>query len=337
MTGRPSPPVVGEDVRMSSSPEPAPPRAFMSYSQDDTAHMGWVQQLAARLVRDGVDVTLDQWDLKAGLNLNLFMESGLTESDRVLVVSSSNYVTKANGRTGGAGFEGNILSADMFNGGLHKDRIIPVIRNNPGGTVPTFLAGAVYVDMRDDSNHEEKYEDLLRTIHGIPKATKPQLGRNPYLRREGELYVPPSMSSSRYVAPALTGEVIFPYSNNSGSYVIGSGEHTFTTHWSNAGHGAIHVYRDGADIHSVALATEVKDFDRVGDASEYDASSRSYTARVGDAVIFRNHHDYYAALLIDSVTNRGTAPSGGLGEVHFRYLIQDNRTPHFGSPDQTSR
>ncbi|NKW65996.1 TIR domain-containing protein [Rhodococcus hoagii] len=67
---------------MSSSPEPAPPRAFMSYSQDDTAHMGWVQQLAARLVRDGVDVTLDQWDLKAGLNLNLFMESGLTESDR---------------------------------------------------------------------------------------------------------------------------------------------------------------------------------------------------------------------------------------------------------------
>ncbi|MBM4492194.1 TIR domain-containing protein [Rhodococcus hoagii] len=126
---------------MSSSPEPAPPRAFMSYSQDDTAHMGWVQQLAARLVRDGVDVTLDQWDLKAGLNLNLFMESGLTESDRVLVVSSSNYVTKANGRTGGAGFEGNILSADMFNGGLHKDRIIPVIRNNPGGTVPTFLAG----------------------------------------------------------------------------------------------------------------------------------------------------------------------------------------------------
>ncbi|NKU87672.1 TIR domain-containing protein [Rhodococcus hoagii] len=79
---------------MSSSPEPAPPRAFMSYSQDDTAHMGWVQQLAARLVRDGVDVTLDQWDLKAGLNLNLFMESGLTESDRVLVVSSSNYVTK---------------------------------------------------------------------------------------------------------------------------------------------------------------------------------------------------------------------------------------------------
>ncbi|NKZ74279.1 TIR domain-containing protein [Rhodococcus hoagii] len=38
--------------------------------------MGWVQQLAARLVRDGVDVTLDQWDLKAGLNLNLFMESG---------------------------------------------------------------------------------------------------------------------------------------------------------------------------------------------------------------------------------------------------------------------
>ncbi len=96
------------------------------------------------------------------------------------------------------------------------------------------------------------------------------------------------------------------------------------------------MYRDGADIHSVALATEVKDFDRVGDASEYDASSRSYTARVGDAVISETtmtttpHCDRQR-------DNPGTAPSGGLGEVHFRYLIQDNRTPHFGSPDQTSR
>ncbi|NKU37684.1 TIR domain-containing protein [Rhodococcus hoagii] len=103
-------------------------------------------------MRDGVDVTLDQWDLKAGLNLNLFMESGLTESDRVLVVSSSNYVTKANGRTGGAGFEGNILSADMFNGGLHKDRIIPVTgtiraelcrRSSPGPCTSTCATIAI--------------------------------------------------------------------------------------------------------------------------------------------------------------------------------------------------
>lgn len=318
--------------------EAAPPRVFVSYSHDSDEHKGWVLQLATRLMSNGVDVVLDQWSLSLGRNLPLFMESGLTSSERVLVISSTNYVAKANKRDGGAGYETMILSADMMSGDVHKDRIIPVIRNNIGSSVvPTFLAGALYVDMRDDSQYEDRYEELLRTLLGVPKAVKPVLGSNPFCPREGELYVPPSMRPERYVSPALSGEVAFPYSNNSGSYVIGAGEMSFTTKWSQGGGGVIHAYSDGADIHSIALAPAVKRFDDLGDASWYDASSRTRFARVGDAVIFRNIHDYYATVLIDEVTTRDTSPSGGLGELRFRYLVQDNRTPFFGSPDQTNR
>ncbi|MBM4577800.1 TIR domain-containing protein [Rhodococcus hoagii] len=88
---------------------------------------GWVQQLAARLVRDGVDVTLDQWDLKAGLNLNLLWSRahGIRSCAGGLVVELRHQGERPHWW---CRIEGNILSADMFNGGLHKDRIIPVIR-----------------------------------------------------------------------------------------------------------------------------------------------------------------------------------------------------------------
>ena len=318
--------------------ETTPPRVFVSYSHDSDEHKGWVLQLATRLMSNGVDVVLDQWSLSLGRNLPLFMESGLTSSERVLVVSSSSYVTKANKRDGGAGYETMILSADMMSGDIHKDRIIPVIRNNTDSSVvPTFLAGALYVDMRDDSQYEDRYEELLRTLLGVPKAVKPELGSSPFRPREGDLYVPPSMRPERYVSPALSGAVVFPYSNNSGGYVIGAGEMAFTTKWTEGGFGEIYAYRDGPGVHSIALAPDVKHFDDLGDASWYDASSRSRSARVGDAVIFRNVHDYFAAILVDEVTTRGSSSSGGLGVLRFRYRIQDNRTSFFGPPDQTNR
>jgi len=40
------------------------PKLFVSYSHDSQPHKDWVLQLATRLVKNGVDVILDQWDLK---------------------------------------------------------------------------------------------------------------------------------------------------------------------------------------------------------------------------------------------------------------------------------
>ena len=49
-----------------STSEPRAPKAFMSYSWDDDAYKEWVRQLASRLRKDGVDVTLDRWHAAAG-------------------------------------------------------------------------------------------------------------------------------------------------------------------------------------------------------------------------------------------------------------------------------
>jgi nucleotide-binding universal stress UspA family protein len=53
------------------------PTAFVSYSWDDDAHEEWVLQLATRLRRHGVEVTLDQRHLHPGDQLPAFMERAI--------------------------------------------------------------------------------------------------------------------------------------------------------------------------------------------------------------------------------------------------------------------
>ncbi|MBN6812947.1 MULTISPECIES: toll/interleukin-1 receptor domain-containing protein [Kocuria] len=300
------------------------PQVFMSYSHDDEAHKAWVLTLASRLMGDGVFVHLDQWDMQLGDNLQKFMESGLSESQRVIVISSEKYVEKANGRHGGAGFETNILSADMMSEDVPRNRVIPIIRNNEsaGSRVPMFLKGVLFVDMRNNSDFEAKYEELLRTIHGVPKSTRPPLGHNPFDAEDRELYVPPSMSPNRYVSPSPSGTVSFPYENNSGDYELGNGDYTFKTHWSAYAPGAIYALR--GQCFSVALAPGVSAFEDLGDPFSYDASSKHRVASEGDAVIYRNKSDYFATLLIRKVTTRRSGSTED-ATLEFDYRIQTAR------------
>jgi hypothetical protein len=71
------------------------PRLFVSYSHDDQAHKNWVLNLSDRLVRNGVNVILDQRNMTLGGDLPRFMEAGLSEADRVLSICSEKYVEKA--------------------------------------------------------------------------------------------------------------------------------------------------------------------------------------------------------------------------------------------------
>src|SRR5450830_730146 len=62
------------------------PKVFVSYSHDSQEHKDWVLKLSTRLVANGVDIILDQWDLPLGGDLPRFMALGLTGADRVLAI-----------------------------------------------------------------------------------------------------------------------------------------------------------------------------------------------------------------------------------------------------------
>lgn len=69
---------------------------------------------------------------------HIFLESGLSDSDRVIVVCTDEYVRKANAmQSGRVGYEKMVTSLSMRD--LGSNRVIPIIINNEQSNVPTIF------------------------------------------------------------------------------------------------------------------------------------------------------------------------------------------------------
>jgi formylglycine-generating enzyme required for sulfatase activity len=171
------------------------PSVFLSYSHDSVAHKAWVRKLAEDLRGQGVDATLDQWDLRHGADFVAFMEAGIREAERVLMVCSSNYVRKAEQRKGGAGYEGMIVTSHVARS-TDTVKFIPLVRDNPSEPLlPDFLGPRLWLDFRDDLLYAERLEDLLRELHGLPRFRKPPLGRPAFLSNSAEPVAQPAAAA----------------------------------------------------------------------------------------------------------------------------------------------
>lgn len=164
------------------------PSVFISYSHDSDEHRQWVYQLACRLVENGIETILDQWDVQLGSNLVAFMEGGLSNADRVLVICTDSYNKKSNEGIGGVGYEKCILTAELFlNQGSTK--FVPCIRSVSGqAKTPVCLGGRTYIDFSDDTNFDLNLKHLIHELYSIPLRPKPPLGKNPFVpAEEGDL------------------------------------------------------------------------------------------------------------------------------------------------------
>ena len=149
------------------------PKAFVSYSWDNDGHKKWVADLAAMLRDDGVDVTLDQWNMVLGDQLTSFMEKEIRDNDYVLIICTPNYRMKSDERKGGVGYEGDIMTAEVLTKGNHR-KFIPVLaRGSWQDSAPSWLKGKVYVDLRAEKNFDVNYSDLVATLHGTRQAAPP--------------------------------------------------------------------------------------------------------------------------------------------------------------------
>ena len=163
------------------------PKVFISYSHDSPEHKRWVSELAARLRHNGIDAILDQWDLGLGDDITRFMERGIVDADRVLVICTDEYVSKANAEEGGVGYERMIVNAELVQN-LGTDKFIPIIRQASGKKkTPTFLGTRVYADFRNDNNFDAECENLMRALHEIPIVEKPPLGESPFSPIESDI------------------------------------------------------------------------------------------------------------------------------------------------------
>jgi hypothetical protein len=178
-----------------SSAEPPAPKAFMSYSWGDDAHSLWVKELAKRLRDQGVDVTLDRWHSVPGDEIPAFMEQAVRESDFVLTVCTPRFKERSDNRSGGVGFEGDIMTAEVFTG-ANKRKFIPILRRGEWNeAAPSWLLGKAYIDLRGEPYSEAQYDDLLRTLHGAREAAPP-IGARPNFGKPGEKEAPQTPGDS---------------------------------------------------------------------------------------------------------------------------------------------
>lgn len=164
-------------------------KVFISYAWESEEHREWVKALADRLLSDGIDAVLDQYDLELGDRLPQFMEKSVRSSDYVLIVCTPTYKQKADERIGGVGYEGHIISGELFSQ-RNERKFIPVLKEDSvEDSIPAFLAGKLAIDL-SEKGEPQGYSDLLATLYGAKKKPKVasvhRIAQTPLKKRQEE-------------------------------------------------------------------------------------------------------------------------------------------------------
>lgn len=155
------------------------PTVFISYSHDSPEHADRVLALADRLVQDGIDVILDQYESAPPEGWPRWMDNHIRGADFVLMVCTETYFRRVLGEekpgTGlGVKWEGNLIYQHIYNADTKNTRFIPVLfEDDKVEYIPTPLQGAMYYRIAT----ADGYEDLYRRITNQPRVKKPELGK----------------------------------------------------------------------------------------------------------------------------------------------------------------
>ena len=159
-------------------------RVFVSYSWDNDIHKDWVFQLCQDLRDRGVDAIIDQ-AMRKGKDLLDFMEKGIANAHRVLVVGTPNYKHKSEEEKGGVKYEQNIIKASILHG-IGSDRYITILREGDGfeESFPAVISTKGGYDMRNDSDYQEHLTALVHEIYDKPVVVLNPIGAVPEFARE---------------------------------------------------------------------------------------------------------------------------------------------------------
>ncbi|MHC4477430.1 MAG: SEFIR domain-containing protein, partial [Planctomycetota bacterium] len=154
-------------------------RVFISYSHDSPEHADKVLDLSDRLIADGVDCILDQYEESPAEGWPRWMDTNIKNADFVLMICTETYYKRVMGEeepgTGrGVRWEGNLIYNHIYNADTKTTKFIPVLFDSGKlEHIPTPLQGA----SRYNVDSERGYEDLYRRLTNQPRAKKPKLGK----------------------------------------------------------------------------------------------------------------------------------------------------------------
>lgn len=159
------------------------PKVFVSYAHESPAHKQWVLKLATDLRDNGVNAILDVWECTFGVDLLSFMERGIAESSRVLLICTPTYKSKSDARATGVAYERLVVTGELARN-IDTNKFICALRlGDAADLIPHYASSRLYADFRNDPEYHDRLEDLLRDIYRVPALPKPPLGSNPFIKQ----------------------------------------------------------------------------------------------------------------------------------------------------------
>jgi hypothetical protein len=147
---------------------------FISYSWDSDVHKQWVLDLAHRLeIIEELHVVLDQYDLDRFSDKDKFMEQGVFDSEVVLIVSTEDYVEKANARMGGVGIETKLASSRHWEESAKIGSSNILVLRRSGVSTPNYLKEKLHIDFSLDEKFETSLKEILKHLDGTSKVARP--------------------------------------------------------------------------------------------------------------------------------------------------------------------
>lgn len=157
------------------------PKVFISYAWG--RNNARAKDLADRLLADGIQVTIDVYDLKPGMNKHKFMQQLVNDPDveKVLMLCDEEYKRKADDFKGGVGEEATIISPEVY-GHVDQTKFVPVVLEKDGkgeAYLPTMLKSLLYIDFSDPDSEPAEYRKLVGNLWGMPDLRKPIVADRP--------------------------------------------------------------------------------------------------------------------------------------------------------------
>ncbi len=152
---------------------------FISYSHDSPEHADRVLSLANRLLNDGIDCTIDQYETAPPEGWPKWMVDNVENSRFVLVICTQLYLDRSKsdvepGTGKGVKWESLLTYNMIYHAGSRNERFIPVIFSwDDEDFIPLPLKGCAYYSLDTDKG----YDALYRRLSDQPPVKKPSMGK----------------------------------------------------------------------------------------------------------------------------------------------------------------
>jgi tetratricopeptide (TPR) repeat protein len=164
------------------------PTVFISYSHDSKEHAARVLALADRLVEDGLDCILDQYESDPSEGWPRWMDRKIREADLVIMICTETYFNRVMGKEQsdvGWGFkwEGNLIYQHIYQKESENIKFIPVLfADGKVEHIPTPLQGKPFYRIDSETGYDQLYWRLTEQ-YKVEKPKPGQIRKCPELKR----------------------------------------------------------------------------------------------------------------------------------------------------------